>query len=220
MTSSRDKILRSLRQSSPYAVLPQISELKPGSEKEDVDQFIQRAIENVAQVFRVSDTNEMSQLLVDYFTEKSAKSWLVVEDDRLDLRKFREITSELQADYVGAMDLDRDAFKDAAFSCDVGVTFCDLGVAESGSVVIFHRLEAPRLASIAPRIHVAVLQADSIIRNMGQLAARIRGFGEELPSACTVISGVSRTADINLTVTLGMHGPLELVIIVIDPPGN
>jgi L-lactate dehydrogenase complex protein LldG len=55
---------------------------------------------------------------------------------------------------------------------------------------------------------------------MGQLAARIRGFGKELPSAITVISGVSRTADINLTVTLGMHGPLELVIVVIDPAGN
>ena len=115
---------------------------------------------------------------------------------------------------MSVWELSERAYLDKAFACDVGITCCDWGVAETASVVIFHRVSAPRLPSISLPIHIAILETDKLLKDMKSLDIVIKQ--EKMPSALTIISGVSRTADIQLTPTLGMHGPLEIGIILVE----
>lgn len=96
---------------------------------------------------------------------------------------------------------------------DVGVTGCDAAIAETGSLVLFSGQGKSRLVSLLPPVHVALLDRNRLCFTMAEFFAwhadRLRTC-----TACTVITGPSRTADIELTLTLGMHGPARVVVIV------
>ena len=64
-------------------------------------------------------------------------------------------------------------------------------------------------------IHIGILYTEKLLKTMKDLALVIK-HQQPMPSAVTIISGVSRTADIQLTPTLGMHGPLEVGIILVE----
>jgi L-lactate utilization protein LutC len=98
--------------------------------------------------------------------------------------------------------------------CDVGVTSCDWAVAETGTLVIRSRPGQERVASLLPPTHIAVVQRRQIVPD---LIDAFRLFGAtELPSNITFITGPSKTGDIELQLTTGVHGPGRLQMIVID----
>lgn len=108
----------------------------------------------------------------------------------------------------------------ALFECDVGVSTAQLGIAETGTLVLESTRERHRLVSLIPRVHVALLRSDRICDSLGEALARVRdGAGEgEVPSAAiTLVTGPSRTSDIELTLAIGVHGPQELHVIVVEP---
>ena len=99
----------------------------------------------------------------------------------------------------------------------VGLTIVDGAVAETGS--IFHDATdyESRLASTLPPIHVAVVPLTGLVRDYGTLFAGISEGGQP-PSYLALITGPSRTADIERVLTIGVHGPSELIVIVSDLP--
>jgi len=183
--------------------------------KGEVEVFLREAQAVSAKVNVVSGRDAIAQAVKEFLSEKGVKSLFVVEDKRFDSAALKQVARDLNAEYVSTWELSEKTYMDKAFACDVGITCCDWGVAETGSVVIFHRLEAPRLPSVSPPIHIGILYADKLLKSMEDLALVIKQQREQMPSAVTIISGVSRTADILLTPTLGMHGPLELLIILV-----
>lgn len=94
---------------------------------------------------------------------------------------------------------------------DLGITAAQNGIAETGSLVLASDRERHRLASLVPPVHVAVLEADAILATLDDAL----GNGS-LPPLLTLITGPSRTGDIELTIVVGVHGPRELYVIVID----
>ncbi|MGH8633569.1 MAG: LutC/YkgG family protein, partial [Burkholderiales bacterium] len=91
--------------------------------------------------------------------------------------------------------------------------FC--AIAETGTLMTVSGRETPATVSLLPETHVAVVRQSRIVRGMEeawQLARRELG---RLPRAVTFISGPSRTADIEQTVTLGAHGPYRVHIILV-----
>jgi L-lactate dehydrogenase complex protein LldG len=101
----------------------------------------------------------------------------------------------------------------------VCISGADAGIAESASIVLRGGPGRPRLASLLAPVYIAVLRRAQIVRGLGEalalLAAQHPGdlFGDA--STLTLITGPSRTADIELTLTLGVHGPREVHAIVI-----
>ncbi len=95
----------------------------------------------------------------------------------------------------------------------VGVTGALVGIAESGSLVLAGGAGSPLTASLLPDIHVAVLRVSDLVPTLAEALARpeIR----QAPAA-VVITGPSRTADIEMTLTIGVHGPRELHVFMID----
>jgi L-lactate utilization protein LutC len=104
--------------------------------------------------------------------------------------------------------------KQDLFTVDVGITSAQAGIAETGTLVLDSSKERNRLVSLVPPIHIAILDAAKIFLTLGETLAALHTDTEELSPAITFITGPSRTADIELTLTLGVHGPQELYVII------
>lgn len=103
------------------------------------------------------------------------------------------------------------------FEIDVGITTAQAAIAETGTLVLDSSRERNRLVSLVPPVHIAIVDASSIFQTLGEALAFIHQDGNISP-AVTFITGPSRTADIELTLTIGVHGPQELYVIVNEGP--
>ncbi|HEU4796442.1 MAG TPA: lactate utilization protein [Pyrinomonadaceae bacterium] len=103
------------------------------------------------------------------------------------------------------------------FKYDVGITNAQAGIAETGTLVLDSAVERNRLVSLVPPVHIAIINASRIYATLGEALAVLQGGGEVSP-AITFITGPSRTGDIEMTLTVGVHGPRELYVIVIEGP--
>jgi L-lactate dehydrogenase complex protein LldG len=103
------------------------------------------------------------------------------------------------------------------FGYDVGICTAQAAIAETGTLVLESDLERNRLVSLLPPVHIAIVKARDICRTLGDALRDLRREGQPgMSRAITFITGPSRTADIELTLTIGVHGPKELYVIVYD----
>jgi L-lactate dehydrogenase complex protein LldG len=98
---------------------------------------------------------------------------------------------------------------------DVGITSTRGGIAETGSLILWPSADEPRLMSLVPPIHVAVLYASELYSTFHQ-AMLAQRWHERMPTNALLISGPSKTADIEQTLAYGVHGPKELIVLVIE----
>jgi len=92
-------------------------------------------------------------------------------------------------------------------------TFC--AIAETGTLVVLPGADAPTATALLPDTHVAVLAADRIVSGMEEAFALVRRERGPMPRAMNMISGPSRTGDIEQTIQLGAHGPFRVHILVV-----
>ena len=103
------------------------------------------------------------------------------------------------------------------FGYDIGITTAQAAIAETGTLVLESDRERHRLVSLMPPVHIAFINAADICATLGDALERVRHDGSGAMSrTITFITGPSRTADIELTLTIGVHGPKELHVIVIE----
>lgn len=97
---------------------------------------------------------------------------------------------------------------------DVGVTGADAALAESGTLVLAHGEGRPRMASLAPEIHIALLEVSLIERTLAHWAHENPRLAGETTNL-VFVSGPSRTGDIEQQLNLGVHGPRHLHVVMI-----
>ena len=97
---------------------------------------------------------------------------------------------------------------------DIGFTVCDLGIAETGTLVLNSASEEVRLATMVSETHVAVLPVSKLRATSYEAEPELLAFMGNTPSYLAFITGASRTADIERVLALGVHGPLELHILL------
>jgi L-lactate dehydrogenase complex protein LldG len=103
--------------------------------------------------------------------------------------------------------------------CDVGITSAQWAIAETGTLVLEAESERHRLASLLPPVHIALIQSDRIRRAMIEVLESLgRTDTDQLGRTVTFITGPSRTSDIELNLTIGVHGPADLYVIIIKTP--
>jgi L-lactate dehydrogenase complex protein LldG len=103
------------------------------------------------------------------------------------------------------------------FSVDVGITTAQAAIAETGTLVLDSSRERHRLTSLVPPVHIAIIDAAQIRETLGETLSALQRDGE-VSSIVTFVTGPSRTADIELTLAIGVHGPQELYVIVNEGP--
>jgi L-lactate dehydrogenase complex protein LldG len=107
----------------------------------------------------------------------------------------------------------KDGLRNQLAGIDIGFTFADFGIAETGTLVLKSDSEETRLATMISEIHVAVLPTSKIKANSYDLEDEITKVLTSPPSYLAFLTGASRTADIERVLALGVHGPLELHIL-------
>ncbi len=103
--------------------------------------------------------------------------------------------------------------------CGIGITGCDWAIAETGSIVLRSGPGRPRLHSLLPEIHLALIPEKNILPHISSLGLELEDIlvqgGNTAPSCVNVITGPSRSADIALTLIKGVHGPRDVYAIIV-----
>ena len=105
--------------------------------------------------------------------------------------------------------------KDLLFEIDAAITTARGGIAETGSLILWPTPDEPRLMSLVPPIHIAVLYASQIYSTFRE-AMISENWSSQMPTNALLISGPSKTADIEQTLVYGIHGCKELVVLVLQ----
>jgi L-lactate dehydrogenase complex protein LldG len=192
---------------------------------EALDRF-RLEFEGVAGVFhRVKTVADVSAVVLAIALEKSAKE--VVAWDRamlgLDLRP--ALTAAGLA--VGTVtpgdngEAARLRHRAEAARAELGVTGVDFALAETGTMILLSGAGRPRSTSLLPATHVAVLDRRSLIESLEQVGVMLEALHADpartmTGAAINFITGPSRTADIELTLTRGVHGPKEVHAVFVD----
>jgi L-lactate utilization protein LutC len=148
---------------------------------------------------------------IDRFKEsvESVAGHCIVTTDVTDAVK--QIIADLNAQRIASSENPPNAQE--IFEFDVGISNAQAGIAETGTLVLDSARERHRLVSLVPPVHIAIINASSIVETLGD-ALTLLQKDKEISPAITFITGPSRTADIELTMAIGVHGPRELYVVV------
>ena len=128
---------------------------------------------------------------------------------------FKQLGIEKTLLNLGVELVSPNADKHEMAKCDLGITSADYLLPETGTLVLRSSTEKPRAVSLLPRIHLAIVRQEMLRADMHQVFAETRDS-----NYLVFITGPSRTADIELTTTLGVHGPKNLFIWMMTPEMN
>lgn len=100
---------------------------------------------------------------------------------------------------------------------EVGFTLCETLIARNGSIMVSNANQAGRRLSIFPSVHIVLAYSWQLVTDVKDaLNFMKQKYGSELPSMISLITGPSRTADIEKTLVLGAHGPKEVFVFLLD----
>jgi L-lactate dehydrogenase complex protein LldG len=108
-----------------------------------------------------------------------------------------------------------ETLKERIFEVDAAVTGAAGAVADTGAIILRPSADEPRLMSLVPPVHVAVLRADTVFASLTE-AMQAGRWPEDMPANMVLVSGPSKTADIELVLAFGVHGPKELVVLIVE----
>lgn len=216
MADARERILARLRAArgaappTPVAARPPPEATIPPAER--VDRF-RACLEAVRAEVRVTPRDGAGALLRGLVEERGIRRLLYGADGPLG--------PMLRAAFAGAggtalvgYDAAIEAWKeDLFYGIDAAVTSSLGGVAETGSVILWPDAAEPRLMSLVPPVHFVLVEAAQIHATLDE-AMRAAHWAARMPTNALLISGPSKSADIEQTLAYGVHGPKELVVIV------
>ncbi len=183
-----------------------------------VELFVQRQLELGGLVHEAATVSELIDRLARRLTDvRDGSIWvergLTITDVRL-LERLRE---------TGVPDLHEALepaegvlWKNLLADASVGVTGADWLLAETGSVVLVHRTGRPRVLSLLPRHHFVVASSGQLVPNLDEVIPRLEQLhaDPDFP-AVTIVTGSSRTADIEKILIRGVHGPQNLEVFLL-----
>ncbi len=121
--------------------------------------------------------------------------------------ELRELGVERILSSLGVEIVSPHADKHALAQCDLGITGADAAFPETGTLLLRSTPERPRMVSLVPRIHLAIVTPKILMPDLGPAFEQVKGEGY-----LVFVTGPSRTADIELTAAIGVHGPKALYV--------
>jgi len=218
---AREKILKNLKSAPRVKTEPRPS-LPPLLERSlDGEELVARFSENLSEqtgvLHRVGNADEAKSKLADIAEREHLTAIMASTDPVIAPLHLADWGRKLGITVWTAKDFaDRENYRQAVFSgVKAGVTGVDFAVAESGTLCLIHDPDQPRLISIAPALHIALLPIARLLPVYEDVADRVYSRRCKLPGHLTLITGPSMTADIQGGPFRGMHGPGKLVVILI-----
>jgi L-lactate dehydrogenase complex protein LldG len=215
------------RPADPRAVTEAIARELVERWPEALERFRQE-FERVSGVFyRVGALGDVPQVVAGIAREREVRrlvAWHAAElgGDLLQALAARGLEPEAMP--AGAVPdvAERARLRQLAAGAELGLTGVDLAIAETGTLVLRSGAGRPRSTSLLPAYHIAVFDRTALIESLGQASAFLELWNREeaagVGAVTSFITGPSRTADIELTLTRGVHGPKEVHAIFVEQP--
>lgn len=172
--------------------------------------------------FKRTNFAELAEILTATIKGHDGKKVLAANDSRNEEYGLDVVFSALQAESIdvrlwnSAIGKENQVFAEQA---DIGITFSEITLAESGTVTLFNDKDNGRSISLLPRVHIVIIPKSTIVPRMTQAVKQIHEAnqqGREVSSCVSFISGPSNSADIEMNLIVGVHGPVEATYIVVD----
>ncbi|MCH8014659.1 MAG: lactate utilization protein [Candidatus Dadabacteria bacterium] len=176
-------------------------------------QFIGELNKVNTNVIEAGSEDEVKSFLQDIIKEKELKSFAIWESQFLKKINLKQDFKDIGLKLITAKNKNRMA------NADIGITEVDYAIADTGTLVLLTDKNQPRSVSLLPPIHVAIVRPENLVRNIKDLFIILKSRlqnSEDITSCMTFITGPSRTADIELSLTLGVHGPKELYVVILS----
>lgn len=215
MKSARDEILERVRTSlgrspgSPVPPIPPTGRVRPraaGTMEAEIELLFAEIGKLSGVTRQLRNRGDLLSALADLVKAEAVRKatlWATPDLQAWDVAgRLKALGVELVSPQAGMR---------AVAECDLGVTGVDAALPETGTLVLRSSPEKPRVVSLLPRVHLAILRPSALRADLHQAFAEVRGDGYVV-----LVTGPSRTADIELTLTLGMHGPKSLYAWLLD----
>lgn len=191
--------------------LPDITESEKGIL---VDQFIEELAKVSGNAKIVESEDAIKDSIIALVQECGLSSFAIWESDLL---QKLHICDVLQ---IKGLKLAHPNKKEEMAEAGIGITEADFAIADTGTIVLIANEKKPRTVSLVPPVHIAIVKSSLILSNINDLFNKLvnsiirKNSIEGITSCITFITGPSRTADIELNLTLGVHGPKELFVLI------
>jgi L-lactate utilization protein LutC len=161
----------------------------------------------------VADGPSAVAKVVELVRGRSARRVLVGGGEVIEALGLAPVLKAASLEVALIAELDEPAARAAAFAADVGISGVDYLVAETGSLALRSAPEQPRSLSLLPPAHIAVAHRRQLLPDLFDLFEREGGAA---CSCLSLITGPSKTGDIELRLVTGVHGPGEVHVVLID----
>jgi len=215
MDSAREEILAKVRTSlgrgkgSPAPSVPPTGRVKPRAAA-PTDAEINQLFTEIGKLNgitrRLASRDDLKSALAELVKAEAVKKatlWTTPELTSWD------VAGILKA--LGVAIVSPQADKHLVAQCELGVTGVDAALPETGTLLLRSSPEKPRVVSLLPRVHLAILTAAALRCDLHQAFTEVKH-----DPYCVLVTGPSRTSDIELTLTLGVHGPKSLYAWLLD----
>ena len=189
-----------------------------------VDSFV-RALEAVSGKARpVRSESEALSLLAELLRQRTIERAVVVQSGLLEdinvVPTMSDLGIETKMDADWQQQNDKSTLRLWLSEADASVSGVEYAIAETGTLVVSAREGQPRAATLLPPVHIALIGESQIVDSLEMLIPTLRqnfagDNGTWETSMLTLVSGPSRSADIEQTLSLGVHGPVEVIVIIV-----
>lgn len=162
----------------------------------------------------ISSLSEVSEYVTKMVATAGAKRVLVSSE----LTHFFASSHKLPFEVASSRNMSRVAYFETLHTADIGVSIANLGIAETGTLIIATSDESERLITALPAIHVVVLPLSKLVFSLEEAATQTSQLLTKNSSGLSIslISASSRTSDVGGITILGAHGPKELHVLLLN----
>lgn len=208
-TTTREKIYKSIRNAlieqtdNPFPDIDFESSIYGELKESDDLSFAQEFTRIGGKFAYCEDANDMAEKLKFIIHENKNKNIFCFDQTLMPLLEEHEIEFNVEP-------------KDL-LNPSIGITYCECLIARFGSIVVSSRQLSGRRLNVFPEVHVVVAKTNQLVKDLKNAFDLLKEkYNARFPSAISVISGPSRTADIEKTLVMGAHGPKELYVLLVE----
>jgi L-lactate dehydrogenase complex protein LldG len=199
--SARDDILSAIRAQRVKTASRPLSYRRPATDEDAATHFSAMSTRSAAEVRRLGSLRDVPGAIADVLRARNMEAAVHVPEN---------------SPLIGLLDWQPGLERRTASPGpdDAAVTLVPYGIAETGTLAYFSRPDAPASWHFRPGLEIAIVRAGTILPDFEAVLTRAKTEG--WPATLNLVTGPSRTGDIEQTLELGAHGPKELVVLVVD----
>ncbi|GEP84918.1 Lactate utilization protein C [Staphylococcus piscifermentans] len=197
-----------------WSVEPQAKTLTDLSQDQLVD-HLEKECANIHTAFYKTTTHQLNDILKEVILQFGGSPVIRFDDPRFE--QYQVAFNDFETTIWD--ETQPEASKKAAESAQVGVTFSDYCLSESGTIVLYSGKGRGRAVSLMPETYVALIPKSTIVPRFTQAAEGLYDKNQtysRFPSCVNFITGPSNSADIEMNLVVGVHGPVKAAYIVIE----